>query len=78
MLIWIVDYVLMSYGIGVIMVVLVYDECDYEFVVKFELLIKEVVVGGDVLKEVYIGDGEYVNLDFLNGLDKEEVILNMI
>lgn len=31
-LIWIVDYVLVFYGIGVIMVVLVYDECDFEFV----------------------------------------------
>lgn len=31
-LIWIVDYVLISYGMGVIMVVLVYDDCDFEFV----------------------------------------------
>lgn len=30
--IWVVDYVFGFYGIGFIMVVFVYDECDYEFV----------------------------------------------
>lgn len=32
LLIWIVDYVLVLYGIGVIMVVFVYDDWDFEFV----------------------------------------------
>lgn len=76
--IWIADYVLMSYGTGAIMAVPAHDERDYEFAVKFELPIKEVVAGGDVSKEAYIGDGEHVNSDFLNGLDKEEAISNMI
>ncbi|MEM4999998.1 leucine--tRNA ligase [Priestia megaterium] len=76
--IWIADYVLMSYGTGAIMAVPAHDERDYEFAVKFELPIKEVVAGGDVSKEAYTGDGEHVNSDFLNGLDKEEAILNMI
>ncbi|MFS0903657.1 leucine--tRNA ligase [Priestia aryabhattai] len=76
--IWIADYVLMSYGTGAIMAVPAHDERDYEFAVKFELPIKEVVAGGDVSKEAYTGDGEHVNSDFLNGLDKEEAISNMI
>jgi leucyl-tRNA synthetase len=76
--IWIADYVLMSYGTGAIMAVPAHDERDYEFAVKFELSIKEVVAGGDVSKEAYTGDGEHVNSDFLNGLDKEEAISNMI
>ncbi|WJN44567.1 leucine--tRNA ligase [Priestia aryabhattai] len=76
--IWIADYVLMSYGTGAIMAVPAHDERDYEFAVKFELPIKEVVAGGDVSKEAYTGDGEHANSDFLNGLDKEEAISNMI
>ncbi|MEK5441462.1 leucine--tRNA ligase [Fredinandcohnia sp. FSL W7-1320] len=76
--IWIADYVLMSYGTGAIMAVPAHDERDYEFAQKFELPIKEVVAGGDVSKEAYTGDGEHVNSDFLNGLNKEEAISKMI
>ncbi|WP_078379331.1 leucine--tRNA ligase [Sutcliffiella halmapala] len=76
--IWIADYVLMGYGTGAIMAVPAHDERDYEFATKFEIPIVEVVAGGDVSKEPYIGDGEHVNSDFLNGLGKEEAITNMI
>ncbi|WP_099362230.1 leucine--tRNA ligase [Fredinandcohnia onubensis] len=76
--IWIADYVLMSYGTGAIMAVPAHDERDYEFAQKFELPIREVVAGGDVSKEAYTGDGEHVNSDFLNGLNKEEAISKMI
>lgn len=76
--IWIADYVLVSYGTGAIMAVPAHDERDYEFAKKFELPIVEVVAGGDVSKEVYTGDGEHVNSDFLNGLYKEEAISCMI
>ncbi|WP_078544457.1 leucine--tRNA ligase [Litchfieldia alkalitelluris] len=76
--IWIADYVLMSYGTGAIMAVPAHDERDYEFAVKFELPIKEVVSGGDVTKEAYTGDGDHVNSDFLNGMNKEEAITAMI
>ena len=76
--IWIADYVLISYGTGAIMAVPAHDERDYEFAIKFELPIIEVVAGGDVTKEAYTGDGEHVNSDFLNGLNKEEGITKMI
>ena len=76
--IWVADYVLMSYGTGAIMAVPAHDERDYEFATKFELPIIEVVSGGDVTKEVYSGDGEHVNSDFLNGLRKDEAISKMI
>lgn len=72
--IWIADYVLVTYGTGAIMAVPAHDERDYEFAVKFDLSIKEVVSGGDVTKEAYTGDGEHVNSDFLNGLGKQEAI----
>ncbi|WEG16308.1 leucine--tRNA ligase [Alkalihalophilus pseudofirmus] len=76
--IWIADYVLVSYGTGAIMAVPAHDERDYEFAKTFDLEIIEVVAGGDVRKEAYTGDGEHVNSDFLNGLDKEAAITNMI
>ncbi|MFB5282415.1 leucine--tRNA ligase [Peribacillus sp. Hz7] len=76
--IWIADYVLISYGTGAIMAVPAHDERDYEFAVKFELPIIEVVAGGDVTKEAYTGDGMHVNSDFLDGLNKEDAIKTMI
>lgn len=76
--IWIADYVLMSYGTGAIMAVPAHDERDYEFAKKFELAIKAVVAGGDIEKEAYTGDGEHINSEFLNGLNKEDAISQMI
>lgn len=76
--IWIADYVLMSYGTGAIMAVPAHDERDYEFATKFELPIVEVVEGGNIEEEAYVGDGPHVNSDFLNGLNKDEAIEKMI
>lgn len=72
--IWIADYVLVSYGTGAIMAVPAHDDRDFEFATKFDLPIIEVVEGGDVSKEPYVGDGSHINSDFLNGLGKEEAI----
>src|SRR5699024_12665343 len=76
--IWVADYVLASYGSGAIMAVPAHDERDFDFAKKFDLLIIEVVNGGDISKEVYDRDGELNNSDFLNGLYKEEAITKMI
>ncbi|WLD92446.1 leucine--tRNA ligase [Alkalihalobacillus sp. AL-G] len=76
--IWIADYVLASYGTGAIMAVPAHDERDYEFATKFELPIVEVVKGGDVSKDPYTEDGEIVNSDFLNGMNKAEAIDAMV
>src|SRR5699024_589574 len=76
--IWISDYVLMEYGTGAIMAVPAHDERDYEFATKFELPIIEVVQGGDITKEPFVGDGQLINSDFLNGLSTNEAITKMI
>ncbi|MBY0124165.1 leucine--tRNA ligase [Bacillus sp. S/N-304-OC-R1] len=76
--IWIADYVLASYGTGAIMAVPAHDERDHEFAKQFDLTIIEVVAGGNVQEEAYTGDGEHVNSEFLNGLNKEEAISKMI
>ncbi|WMM31109.1 leucine--tRNA ligase [Shouchella clausii] len=76
--VWIADYVLISYGTGAVMAVPAHDERDFEFANAFGLPIKEVVAGGDVSKAAYTGDGEHVNSDFLNGLNKQEAVEKMI
>ncbi|KZE39770.1 leucine--tRNA ligase [Bhargavaea cecembensis] len=76
--IWVADYVLASYGTGAIMAVPAHDERDYEFAKEFGLPIVEVVAGGNIDEEAYIGDGEHVNSGFLNGLGKEEGITKAI
>jgi leucyl-tRNA synthetase len=66
--IWIADYVLAGYGTGAIMAVPGHDERDHAFARSFDLPIVEVVRGGDVAREAYVGDGEAVNSGFLDGL----------
>ncbi|WP_017379976.1 leucine--tRNA ligase [Paenisporosarcina sp. TG-14] len=72
--IWIADYVLATYGTGAIMAVPAHDDRDYEFAKQFDLPIVEVVAGGDITKEAYVGEGKHINSDFLNGLDKIQAI----
>lgn len=76
--IWLADYVLASYGTGAVMVSAAHDPRDWEFAKKYDLPIIPVIAGGDVEKEVYTGEGEYINSDFLNGLTREEAIETMI
>jgi leucyl-tRNA synthetase len=72
--IWIADYVLATYGTGAIMAVPAHDDRDYEFAKQFDLPIVEVVEGGNIEKEAYTGEGNHINSDFLNGLDKIQAI----
>ena len=73
------DYVMMGYGTGAIMAVPAHDDRDYDFAKKFGIEIIEVIKGGDIEKAPYIGDGEMVNSDFLNGItNKSDAIAKMI
>ncbi len=77
--IWVADYVMMGYGTGAIMAVPAHDNRDYEFAKKFGINIIEVISGGDISKEAYIGDGPYINSGILNKLtSKEEAISRML
>lgn len=76
--IWISDYVLSSYGTGAIMAVPAHDDRDYEFAKKFNIPIIEVIEGGNIDECAYTGDGLHINSEFLNGLDKETSIKEMI
>ncbi len=72
--IFISDYVLMSYGTGAIMAVPAHDSRDWEFAKKYNLPIREVVAGGNVLEEAFTetNDGLIINSEFLNGLNVKE------
>ena len=69
--IYISDYVMMGYGTGAIMAVPAHDQRDYDFAKKFGIDIIEVIKGGDISVEAYTGDGEMINSDFLNGIEKK-------
>jgi leucyl-tRNA synthetase len=77
--VYIADYVLNTYGTGAIMSVPAHDERDHEFATKYNLPIIAVVKSDvDVQKEAYSGDGEHINSDFLNCLNKNDAITKMI
>ena len=76
--IWISDYILISYGTGAIMAVPAHDQRDWEFARKFGLPIIEVLKGGNIEREAYIGDGPHINSDYLNGADKNTAIDRVI
>lgn len=68
--IFISDYVLASYGTGVIMAVPGHDERDWAFAKTFNLPIREVVEGGNVEEAAYsnIESGTMVNSGFITGM----------
>jgi leucyl-tRNA synthetase len=72
--IFISDYVIASYGTGAVMAVPAHDERDYEFARKFDLPIKEVIKGGNILEGAYEGHGEIVNSEKYNGMDSKEAL----
>ena len=75
--VWIADYVLLSYGSGIIMAVPAHDVRDFEFARKFSLPIREVIAPpegsrGEPLEEAYIEAGTMVNSGPFDGLPSAE------
>ncbi len=70
--VFVADYVLATYGTGMVMAVPAHDDRDYAFAKKYNLNIKEVVSGGDVSNKAYIEDGKLVNSGHFNGISSEE------
>ena len=65
--IWIANYVLISYGDGAVMAVPAHDERDYQFAKKYNLPIKQVIKGGDLKKEAFVGEGELIDSGEFDG-----------
>lgn len=75
--IWIADYVLASYGTGMVMAVPGHDQRDYEFAKEFDLDIRQ-IIEGDISQEAFEADGIHIHSDFLNGLNNQEASQAMI
>ncbi len=81
--IWVANYVLVEYGTGAIMAVPAHDQRDYEFAIKYNLPIVEVIKpergpGVFELNEAYTGEGIMVNSGPFNGLKSKEGIRKII
>ena len=70
------DYVLLTYGTGVVMGVPAHDQRDFEFAKKYGLPIRVVVAppewGGEDLTEAYLEEGTQVNSGRFDGLPSSE------
>lgn len=72
--IYIANFVLMAYGEGAVMAVPAHDERDYEFAVKYDLPIKQVVAtpdGNMPEGEAYTDAGKLVNSGEFDGLEQD-------
>jgi leucyl-tRNA synthetase len=71
---WVADYVLASYGTGIVMGVPGHDQRDFEFSKKYGIPIKVVIQAPDRklmaenMKEAYVDPGIMVNSDIFNGV----------
>jgi len=76
--VWISDYVMASYGTGVIMAVPAHDQRDFEFAKKYNLPVKMVICPNypdpicPVLDNAYTGEGWLVASGEFNGMPSKE------
>lgn len=78
--IWVGDYVLMTYGTGVVMAVPAHDERDFEFATKYNLPIPCVLhksVEDKEQKIPYFGKGVLVNSSSFDGLHTKDALLQI-
>ena len=67
--VFVADYVLMGYGTGAIMAVPGQDQRDWDFAERYDLpIIRTVEPLEDFDGDAYVGDGQVINSDFLDGL----------
>ncbi|MFA5080744.1 MAG: leucine--tRNA ligase [Candidatus Paceibacterota bacterium] len=73
--VFVADYVLASYGTGAVMAVPAHDERDFEFAIKYNLPIIEVIKSkdgkSDVSKSAFVYDGFLINSDNFSDMDSE-------
>jgi len=81
---WVADYVLASYGTGMVMGVPAHDQRDFEFAKKYDIPIKVVInQSGEKLDpgsmdEAYVEPGVMVNSDMFDGHDSQRAIEEII
>ena len=73
------NFVLMDYGTGAVFGCPAHDQRDFDFAKKYDLEITQVVSSNDQkLVEAYVGPGQIINSDFLNGLNIDEAKVKII
>ncbi len=74
--VWVADYVLLSYGTGIVMGVPAHDERDFAFATKYDIPIKMVISlpgwQGEELDAAYIDEGTMVNSGQFDGMSSDE------
>jgi leucyl-tRNA synthetase len=77
---WVADYVLATYGTGIVMGVPAHDQRDFEFCRKYRIPLKVVIqppdgnLLADKMEEAYVEPGTMLNSGIFNGLDSVEGI----
>ena len=70
--VWVANFVLASYGGGAVMAVPAHDQRDFEFAKKYDLPIKQVIVGIDGIiekqTEAYTAEGTLIDSESFTGL----------
>ncbi|PUE66068.1 leucine--tRNA ligase [Arcobacter caeni] len=70
--VWVANFVLASYGGGAVMAVPAHDQRDFEFAKKYDLPIKQVIVGADgiIAKQIeaYTNEGTLIDSEGFTGL----------
>jgi leucyl-tRNA synthetase len=73
------NFVLMDYGTGAIFGCPAHDQRDFDFAKKYNLEIIQVVSNNkQKLSEAYVGPGQIINSNFLNGLNIDEAKVKII
>ena len=76
--IWVANFVLMEYGTGAVMAVPAHDQRDFEFALKYDLPVKQVIFPGGAegasgpLKEAYEGEGILMESSGFSGLQSDK------
>ncbi len=83
--VWVADYVLWGYGTGAIMAVPAHDERDFEFAIKYNLSITDVISKPEEVRMIsvaippvpYVGPGVLKNSGEFSGMKSEDAIPKM-
>jgi len=82
---WVADYVLATYGTGVVMAVPAHDQRDFEFARKYDIPIKVVIKTAEGIElkpeemtEAYIDPGEMVNSERFDGTPAAKAVPDVI
>lgn len=73
--VWVANFVLMQYGSGAVMAVPAHDQRDWEFALKYNLPVREVIKSAephDYTQSAFTEDGTLVNSEKFDGLSSEE------